>query len=126
MLRVTTGACGIAGVAAAGPRLQDTGATVLDPCGLPRAVHDCAKTLAALSRRLFAFEALPYYLLLLESVLGAAHFDVPVGKARRLHVKLTARLPGYPVARLVREAPGRPGKTPLDFRWPTVQYDRES
>jgi len=53
---------------------------------------------------------MPYYLNLLDPVLGAAHFEVPESQARILIMGLQARLPGYLVPRLVREVPGAPSK----------------
>lgn len=113
-----------ADVAAAGRRLQDAGATLLNQAVLLSGVNDSAAVLEALSRRLFAFGTLPYYLHLLDPVRGAAHFDVKIEKARRLLGELAARLPGYLVPRLVREEPGRAGKTPVTFAWGANEHDR--
>lgn len=102
-----------ASVAAAVAKLRAAGTVVLNQSVLLRGINDQADTLAELSRRLFEIGALPYYLHLLDPVLGAAHFDVPEDRARALHRDLAARLPGYLVPRLAREAPGAPGKTVL-------------
>lgn len=67
----------------------------------------------ALSRGLFVFGTLPYYLHLLDPVRGAADFDVDTVKARGLLAELTVRLPGHLVPRLVREEPGRPVGIPI-------------
>jgi len=104
-------------VAEAGRRLRETDATLLNQSVLLRGVNDCAETLASLSRRLFAFGTLPYYLHLLDPVEGASHFEVRAGEARRLVAELARSLPGYLVPRLVREQPGAPGKTPVAFSW---------
>lgn len=104
-------------VATACRRLAATGTTLLNQAVLLRGVNDSATEQARLSRRLFACGVLPYYLHLLDPVRGAAHFDVPLESARRLLVELASRLPGYLVPRVVREEPGRPGKTPLALRW---------
>lgn len=104
-------------VAAAGRRLQTAGATLLNQAVLLAGVNDSAATLEALSRALFAFGTLPYYLHLLDPVRGAAHFKVGTEEARSLLAELAARLPGYLVPRLVREEPDRPGKTPIHFAW---------
>lgn len=106
-----------ADVAAAGRRLRDAGATLLNQTVLLSGVNDSSGTLETLSRKLFAFGTLPYYLHLLDPVRGAAHFDVNAETARGLHSELAARLPGYLVPRLVREEPGRPGKTPVSHAW---------
>lgn len=104
-------------VAAACRRLADAGATLLNQAVLLRGVNDSAAAQAELSRRLFACGVLPYYLHLLDPVRGAAHFDVSLESARTLLGELASRLPGYLVPRLVREEPGRPGKTLIAPRW---------
>lgn len=106
-----------ADVAVAGRWLRDAGATLLNQAVLLAGVNDSAGTLESLSRKLFASGTLPYYLHLLDPVRGAAHFDVNAETARGLHSELAARLPGYLVPRLVREEPGRPGKTPVNHGW---------
>lgn len=106
-------------VEAAGRRLRDAGAILLNQAVLLRDVNDNAPALAELSRRLFAFGALPYYLHLLDPVQGASHFEVPERTGRRLVTELARTLPGYLVPRLVREQPGAPGKTPIGFSWDT-------
>jgi L-lysine 2,3-aminomutase len=68
-----------------------------------------------LSESLFECGVMPYYLHLLDRVQGTAHFEVPEWRAAALMRDLAARLPGYLVPRLVREAPGAPGKLPV--RW---------
>jgi L-lysine 2,3-aminomutase len=75
-------------------------------------VNDDADVLATLSESLFDAGVVPYYLHLLDPVRGAAHFDVPLDRARRIHEQLMARLPGYLVPKLVRETPGTAFKTP--------------
>ena len=98
-------------------RLADAGITLLNQAVLLRGVNDDVDAQAALSHRLLACRVLPYYLHLLDRVAGAAHFDVPDAAAEALVRDLATRLPGYLVPRLVREEPGRPGKTPVAFRW---------
>jgi len=112
-------------VAAAGRELRNAGAILLNQAVLLRGVNDSAGALAGLSRRLFAFGALPYYLHLLDPVRGAAHFDVRDDEARRLVAELARSLPGYLVPRLVREQPGAPGKTPIGFSWGTEDPERD-
>jgi EF-P beta-lysylation protein EpmB len=84
---------------------------LLNQSVLLRGVNDDAETLAALSERLFACGALPYYLHLLDRVIGAAHFDVDETVGKRLIAQLRSRLPGYLVPRLVRETPAELSKT---------------
>ena len=87
--------------------------TVLNQAVLLAGVNDNADALVELSERLFAAGALPYYLFLLDKVQGAAHFDIPEARARRLLGEITARLPGYLVPKLTREVPGAPSKIGL-------------
>ncbi|MBA1149032.1 EF-P beta-lysylation protein EpmB [Ectothiorhodospiraceae bacterium WFHF3C12] len=100
-------------VRSASSRLREAGVTLLNQAVLLAGVNDDPDTLCALSERLFSAGVLPYYLHLLDPVSGAAHFDVPEQRARRLLEKVAARLPGYLVPRLAREEPGRPNKTVL-------------
>lgn len=100
-------------VRAAFGRLRGAGATVLNQSVLLAGVNDSADALAELSEALFAAGALPYYLHLLDRVQGAAHFEVPEARARRLVGEVAARLPGFLVPRLVREVPGAPAKVPV-------------
>jgi L-lysine 2,3-aminomutase len=91
-------------------RLREVGATLLNQSVLLARVNDSTDALAELSEALFEAGAMPYYLHLLDRVAGAAHFDVPEERARRLLGELAARLPGYLVPRLVREVPEAPAK----------------
>jgi EF-P beta-lysylation protein EpmB len=94
-------------------RLAAAGAVLLNQSVLLRGVNDDVDALAELSQRLFDAGVMPYYLHQLDRVLGAAHFEVDDGTARRLLADLQARLPGYLVPRLVREEPGLPNKNAL-------------
>lgn len=92
-------------------RLRDQGVVLLNQSVLLRGVNDDATVLAELSRALFAYGVLPYYLHLLDRVQGSAHFEVPEVQATAIHRQLHARLSGYLVPRLVRENAGAAGKT---------------
>jgi len=94
-------------------RMRAAGATLLNQSVLLRGVNDDGAALAELSLRLFESGVLPYYLHVLDRVAGAAHFEVPEARARRIAGELAAILPGYLVPRLVRERAGMPSKTPL-------------
>jgi L-lysine 2,3-aminomutase len=98
-------------VAAALRALRPCVGALLNQSVLLRGVNDSADALAALSTRLFACGALPYYLHLLDPVAGAAHFDVDAAEGLELVAQLRARLPGYLVPRLVKETPGELSKT---------------
>lgn len=100
-------------VASACLKLRDTGATLLNQSVLLRGVNDSVAALEALSERLFACHALPYYLHQLDRVRGAAHFEVDDRRARALHDELRCRLPGYLLPKLVRETAGASSKLPL-------------
>ncbi|MEM7378396.1 MAG: EF-P beta-lysylation protein EpmB [Pseudomonadota bacterium] len=93
--------------------LRDAGATLLNQSVLLAGVNDNAEALVALSERLFACGALPYYLHLPDRVQGTAHFHVTDARARSLHQVMQARLPGYLVPRLAREVAGEPNKRQL-------------
>lgn len=92
-------------------QLTHSRVTLLNQTVLLKGVNDQASTLADLSEGLFAMGVTPYYLHLLDSVAGAAHFDLHRQKAIELHRNLQAQLPGYLVPKLVEELPGKPSKT---------------
>jgi L-lysine 2,3-aminomutase len=94
-------------------RLVDAGIPVLNQSVLLRGVNDDLETLVALSERLIALRAMPYYLHQLDRVRGAAHFDVPIPHGLKLIEGLQARLPGYAVPRYVCEQAGAENKIPL-------------
>ncbi len=94
-------------------RLREAGATLLNQSVLLAGVNDSVQAQVDLSEALFEAGALPYYLHLLDRVSGAAHFEVPEERARRLVGEAAGRLPGYLVPRLVREVPGAPAKVPV-------------
>ncbi|HMY40076.1 MAG TPA: EF-P beta-lysylation protein EpmB, partial [Marinagarivorans sp.] len=102
-----------ASVQAALGRLAAIGVMLLNQSVLLAGVNDEAPVLADLSRTLFAFGVLPYYLHLLDKVDGAAHFAVPDEKAAELKQALMQTLPGYLVPRMVREIAGASSKTPF-------------
>jgi EF-P beta-lysylation protein EpmB len=102
-----------ADTAAALAALRGSGASLLNQSVLLRGVNDSIDALADLSERLFEQGVLPYYLHQLDRVQGAAHFEVPVARARALRHGLRQRLSGYLVPRLVRESAGAAAKVPL-------------
>lgn len=99
------------GVTKAMALLKEAGWHLFNQSVLLRGVNDEAQTLAELSQRLFEIGVQPYYLHLLDPVLGAAHFEVPKEEARKIYRAVAARLPGYLLPRLVEEIPGQPCKT---------------
>lgn len=99
-------------VAAMLGRLRGAGVTLLNQSVLLRGVNDSADVVAAHALRLFDCGVLPYYMHLLDPVIGAGHFAVPQPHALALEQALRDRLPGYLVPRFVREVPGKLAKTP--------------
>ena len=93
-------------------QLRAAGVTLLNQSVLLRGVNDDVETLANLSRALMNAGVMPYYLHLPDRVRGTAHFDVPEAEAQRIIERLSFRLSGYLVPRLVREVPGAPYKVP--------------
>lgn len=96
-------------------RLSACGATLLNQSVVLRGVNDNAGVLCELSEALFEAGVLPYYLHAFDPVAGAHHFDVSDDEARSLVRTMLGDLPGFLVPRLVRETPGKAGKTPLDL-----------
>jgi len=83
--------------------LAKFGATLLNQSVLLKDINDSAQTLTALSEKLFCQRVLPYYLHQLDKAQGAAHFEVPIKKAKQVFKELKQNLPGYLVPRFVRE-----------------------
>lgn len=94
-------------------RILLTGTTLLNQSVLLRGINDSEETLAALSKKLFEMNVLPYYLHALDRATGTAHFEVSMEKSKELANQLRAALPGYLVPKLVQEIPGRDSKTPI-------------
>jgi EF-P beta-lysylation protein EpmB len=92
-------------------RLRGLGIPLLNQSVLLKGINDTVEALSALSRQLFDFGVLPYYLHALDRVQGAAHYEVQGDPAMTLMRALAARLPGYLVPRLVKEDAGAPAKT---------------
>lgn len=92
-------------------KLGDARIPLLNQSVLLKGVNDDAETLIALSEILFTTGVLPYYLHLLDKVEGAAHFDVDLATAKKLHQAMLATLPGYLVPRLAMEEAGAAAKT---------------
>lgn len=102
-----------ASVASALAALRSRGIILLNQSVLLADINDNLQAQLALCQQLFAAGVLPYYLHVLDKVQGAAHFDVPEHRARKLLTELTARLPGYMVPKLVREIAGAQSKVGL-------------
>jgi EF-P beta-lysylation protein EpmB len=93
--------------------LQQRGVILLNQSVLLKGVNDDVAILSELSQRLFAIGVLPYYLHLLDRVVGSAHFEVSEADATLLYRALATKLPGYLLPRLAREEAGKAAKTVL-------------
>jgi EF-P beta-lysylation protein EpmB len=91
-------------------RLAYAGVTLLNQSVLLKGINDQTEVLIALSEKLFDAGIHPYYLHVLDKVRGAAHFDLDLAIARKLHWEMAQRLPGYLVPKLACEQPGAPAK----------------
>jgi EF-P beta-lysylation protein EpmB len=95
-------------------RCREAGIVLLNQSVLLRGVNDDAAAIARLSKALFDAGVLPYYLHMLDRVVGAAHFEVTEAQALGIMRRLREHLPGYLVPRLVREVAGAASKQPLE------------
>lgn len=95
-------------------QLQQIGVTLFNQTVLLRRINDDASRLTQLCETLFNTGVIPYYLHMLDSVRGAAHFCISEQKALSLTQQLRAQLPGYMVPTLVREQAGKNSKTPME------------
>lgn len=97
-------------------KLRSANITLLNQSVLLKQVNDHAATLCELSKKLFEFGILPYYLFLLDPVSGSAHFEIPKAEASQLYRELQSKLPGYLLPRLSVEIAGKPSKTLVNFQ----------
>ncbi|MEO5334540.1 MAG: EF-P beta-lysylation protein EpmB [Magnetococcus sp. YQC-5] len=98
---------------AAVERLTKAGIPLLNQSVLLKGINDTPETLVTLCETLVNAKIIPYYLHMLDPVLGAAHFHVEESIALNLMEELRSRLPGYAVPRLVRDTPGAASKQML-------------
>lgn len=91
--------------------LKQAGVMLLNQSVLLKGVNDNAKTLKALSDKLFGYGILPYYLHLLDKVEGASHFYVSDEQAFMIYEELQRITSGYLVPKLAREIAFEPHKT---------------
>ena len=96
-------------------RARAAGITLLNQAVLLKGINDNVEAQSALSQRLFTAGVLPYYLHVLDKVVGAAHFDSDEQSYIDLYWSLLAVLPGYLVPKLVQELPDRRFKVPIDI-----------
>jgi EF-P beta-lysylation protein EpmB len=100
-------------VAHALKRVHSAGIHLFNQSVLLKGVNDNAGSLIALSERLFTCHVIPYYLHLLDPVIGAHHFDINEEMALLLVTEILNHLPGFLVPKLVREIAGEGSKTPV-------------
>ncbi len=100
-------------VATALDRIRLAGCQLLNQSVLLKGINDNAESLIALSERLSEVNVIPYYLHLLDPVVGASHFDVSDQIGIELIDTIRKKLPGYLVPRLVREQQGEASKTTI-------------
>lgn len=86
--------------------LRQANIMLLNQAVLLRGVNHSAAALLQLHKVLGEHRVMPYYLHLLDTVAGAAHFEVSEAEARPLMQQLHEQLPGYLVPKLVREVAG--------------------
>ncbi len=86
-------------------------AQVLNQSVLLRGINDDVEILTTLSKKLFRYNVLPYYLHHLDKVAAAMPFWLDKKSGYCLWQGLQKRLPGYLVPRYVEEIPGEMSKT---------------
>lgn len=94
-------------------QLRANGIHLFNQAVILKGVNDTIEQQVELSERLFDVDILPYYLHLLDKVVGAAHFDVPEEDVKLIYRGMLAELPGFLVPKLVREIGGETSKTPV-------------
>lgn len=80
-----------------------SGVTLLNQSVLLQGVNDKVEILCELSLGLFSLGILPYYLNMLDKVVGAEHFWLSDERCIKLHQQLKQNLSGYLVPKLVRD-----------------------
>jgi EF-P beta-lysylation protein EpmB len=94
--------------------LSQVGVHLLNQSVLLRGVNDQVSLLAELSEALVDCGIQPYYLHVLDKVVGSHHFNVPDEEALALIEQLRQQESGYLVPQLVREVAGKASKIPVD------------
>ena len=96
-------------------KLAASNCTLLNQSVLLHKVNDDVHSLTSLSESLFNAGVMPYYLHLLDKVEGAVHFNVSETVATELMKKVSAKLPGYLVPKLVSEIEGYSAKNLISY-----------
>lgn len=92
-------------------QIQRLGIPVLNQTVLLQGINDNEHTLVSLCETLINHGIIPYYLHLLDQVIGTAHFHVSEERGKELVAHVQKSLSGYGVPRLVREEPFFHSKT---------------
>lgn len=96
-------------------KLHKTKIILLNQTVMLKNVNDNPVVLAKLSKKLFEFKILPYYMHTLDPVLGTEGFALDLAKTKQIFRELISMLPGYLVPKLVTEIPGATSKTLVNF-----------
>jgi EF-P beta-lysylation protein EpmB len=87
-------------------KIKHLGITVFNQSVLLKGVNDNYDSLSRLSKTLFKYGIIPYYLHFLDKVKVGHHFQVEENQAVAIINEMRQKLPGYIVPRLVRENRG--------------------
>ncbi len=93
--------------------LRHANITLLNQSVLLKNINDSVHQQVKLCEKLYLYNVLPYYLHILDKVVGASHFEVSQPIAKKIHLSMAKLLPGYLLPRLVVEKPGADGKIVL-------------
>ena len=97
--------------------MVDHGLPVMNQTVLLRGVNDRAETLEALFRGLVRTRVRPYYLLQADPVRGTGHLRTPIATGEAIMARLTGRLSGIALPKLIVDTPGGKGKVPHGPSW---------
>lgn len=87
--------------------------TLLNQSVLMKGVNDSSEVLCDLSRKLFTFGILPYYLHQRDAAEGTDHFEVSIQRGKQIYAELKATLSGYLVPRYVQDLVGSEAKVEI-------------
>lgn len=87
------------------------GITVLNQAVALKGINDTAEDQINLAKRLFHYGVLPYYLHMLDRVVGSTHFELTLTEVLELYERMRETLPGYLLPKLVKEEAGERAKT---------------
>jgi L-lysine 2,3-aminomutase len=90
--------------------LKSVGIPLYNQSVLLKGINDNAEVLTTLSEKLFINGIQPYYIHLLDKIIGAQHFNVDINIAKQLLQQIMLTLPGYLVPKLVYETVDAPTK----------------